>query len=270
MLLSMNIDSFIAHLDEHGYAVMPGFLDLKTTAAVRAHMNSLMPAIEAPELPDRPRIHTLRHPIPGEIMATLVKTPGLIELTKAMLKTTNTADLRMLEQVLIRTDPSRSGKGANGWHVDMAFLPEHYNSSPRGTYYHMVHCLNTVKPGGGAFTIIPGSHKKNYAATAKVKTPADLMTFKANPAEDAGVDLSAFKEVCANEGDLLVFNPMCLHSGSYNSTNEPRYVYFISFMDKSAKFLHEELTKTNYYKPVPEELSRNLPRELAAMFDYGR
>ena len=261
----MSFIAFIEHLDAHGYAVLPRFIDSATTARIRAHIDSLLTPPEPADLPARPRVHVVRHPIQGPIMAELLQLPGELELACAMLRAQSICDLRILEQVLIRTDPGPGPYGPGGWHVDMAFLPSHYDSSPRGTYYHMVHCCNTVKPGGGAFTIVPGSHRLTYAATAKGALQ-DLPAFKANPIEIAGIDVSKPIEVCAEEGDLLVFNPMCLHSASANSTTQPRYVYFSSFMDKSASYLINDLKANNYLKPVPEDLRNNLPTPLHSLF----
>lgn len=255
------MDKNLEQLEREGYTVFPQFLDGHTAARIREHMDSLLPPVAAPGLDDVPRINTLRHPIPGPIMAEILS-PRLVELAGRLL---HSSDLRLLEQVLIRTDPQAVRVPVNQWHVDMAFLPRHYQSQPRQTYFHMVHCLNTVAPGGGAFTIVPGSHHQTFAAAAKLGSENRLAELKTAPIEMAGIDVSQAIEVCAEEGDLLVFNPMALHASSVNTTPQPRYVYFASFHDTSARYLKAELDRTNYLRPVPDTLRDNLPRQLQSL-----
>jgi ectoine hydroxylase-related dioxygenase (phytanoyl-CoA dioxygenase family) len=98
-------------------------------------------------------------------------------------------------------------------------------------------------------------------------TVAGLNDFRNNAQKLAGVDTSKAIEVPANEGDLIVFNPMALHSASGNASDTPRYVYFASFMDVSAKRLDEELTKTNYRSNFPDSLRAGLPADLKNMLN---
>src|SRR5689334_13815270 len=115
-------DALLEHLDTHGYAVVRDFLSFDMTARLRAHTDSLLPPRPTPEQVTN-AVQILRHPIPGAIMAEAV-TPRLLELAQLTLRTDR---LRMLEQVLIRTDPVAQAGGAGGWHVDMSFFPKHYN-----------------------------------------------------------------------------------------------------------------------------------------------
>jgi hypothetical protein len=260
--------SHFDQLDELGYTVFPAFLDLQTTRRIREHTDSLLPPIlPAHEQPEQGRIRTLRHPIPGAIMPELASRPRLIDLAMRLLRIKSRADLRLLEQVLIRTDPKPPPHGPGGWHVDMAFWRHEYDASPRQTYFHMVHACSTVKPGGGAFMIVPGSHKRTFAYTATVKDIAGLSDFRGNAEKLAGVDTAKAIEVPANEGDVIVFNPMALHSASGNASDTPRYVYFASFMDASAKRLDEELAKTNYRSNFPDSLREGLPADLKQILD---
>ena len=194
-------------LDARGCTVVRNFLDRSLTTRLRQHIDSLIVKLKPGNVND------LRHPIPGEVMAEALFETGLMALAASQLFST---DIRLLEQVLIRTDPAEPGVagGASGWHLDMAFHPDEYNARPRRTYYHYVHALSTVEPGGGAFTIVPGSHHKTYAAAAAMRTDEELERLKIDPVGVTKIDLSAAIEVCPEEGDLLIFNPMCLHSGS--------------------------------------------------------
>ncbi|HZP84125.1 MAG TPA: phytanoyl-CoA dioxygenase family protein [Chthonomonadaceae bacterium] len=264
----MNLQPLLEQLDELGYMVVPGFLDRETTAAVREHIDRLAPPRQPADVPDVRRIHDLRHPISGEIMPRLASNPALLDLAQTILKIRRREDLRLLEQVLIRTDPKPPPYGPVGWHVDFAFFPDQYESTPRRTYYHMVHACSAVEPGGGAFMIVPGSHKQTYAATAALQTEEELDAFKPNVVERAGVNLDEGIEVCANEGDLIVFNPMAVHSASGNARPQSRYVYFASFFDVSAQWLWNRLRAMKYRDNFPASLHDGLPPELRGLLEY--
>lgn len=254
----------LEQIERDGYAIFRNFLNTDETARIRAFMDSQLPAPEPRDDLHARRLFEMRHPIEGEIMADIVNNPRLIELATALLEAN---DLKLLEQVLIRTDPrdaTLGPTGASGWHLDMTFMPEHFNARPRQTYYHMVHALNNVAPGGGGTTVVPGSHHKSYAAAAKLGIDR-LSELKNDPINVAGIDLAEAVELHPQEGDLLVFNPMCLHSASVNTSSEPRYVYFASFFDASAQFLLDHLNSVNYKRTFPETLRNNLPETLQSL-----
>jgi ectoine hydroxylase-related dioxygenase (phytanoyl-CoA dioxygenase family) len=265
----MDFEAIYGRLEEQGYVVVPGFLNQETTAAVRSHIDGLVPVVAPVEDAAARRLHTLRHPIPGTIMARLASNPSLLALATRLLDARDPTDLRLLEQVLIRTDPGPLPAGPTGWHVDMAFFPDQYESRPRRTYYHLVHACSTVQPGGGAFMIVPGSHRRTYAATAALPQSEEaLEAFKRNVVERIGGDpATEAVEVCPEEGDLLVFNPMCLHSASRNVRTEPRYVYFASFFDVSAIWLRDQLDRIGYRSGFPKSLREGLPAPLERLLD---
>ena len=255
----------IDQLERQGYTVFPKFLDTETTARIREHMDSLLPPPEPRDEDGARRLFELRHPIPGAIMADIVNNPQLLDIARKILFAD---DLKLLEQVLIRTDPREATQGptgATGWHIDMAFLPEHYNARPRQTYFHMVHILNPIEPGGGGTAVVPGSHHLTYAAAEKLGSVEELTTLKNDPIGVAGIDVSQAIEMQPQEGDLFVFNPMCLHSASVNTSSQSRYVYFASFMDSSAQYLREFLDKTGYQRAFPDSLRDNLPTALQSL-----
>lgn len=267
----MNIQQTLAHLDDQGYVVVKDFLGRETTAAIRKYIDEILPPRQPKELPDLPRVHIARHPITGSIMPGLASRVELLELARATLRIPASEKfdtMRMLEQVLIRTDPGPLKPGPTGWHVDMAFWPDQYESTPRRTYYHMVHACNTVPPGGGAFTILPGSHKLTYAATARARTKEELQAFKKNPIGVAGLDASKCIEVLAQEGDLIIFNPMCLHSASANVSDVSRYVYFASFHHVTATWLREALVEMKYEVPFPPGFKEALPAHARHLLDF--
>ena len=246
-------------LDRDGYTIIPEFLDRQTSKSIRHHIDSLVP----PD--DERRIAVLRHPIPGNIMAELLDNPRVRAIATQLLQS---QELRLLEQVLIRSDPKPPPYGPSGWHIDWAFSPHHYEAVPRQTYFHMVHALNTVPPGGAAFTIVPGSHHLTYAASAKMNTAEELAQLKRDPVAVANIDTDKGIEICPNEGDLLIFNPMTLHSASGNATDQPRYVYFTSYFDISATDLWNALRETKYRDGFSDELREHLPDELQYLIEW--
>ena len=81
-------------------------------------------------------------------------------------------------------------------------------------------------------------------------------------------------EITASEGDCVIFNPMCLHSGSSNSTDDPRYVYFQSYFTRTAGYLAAGL-KGGYQEgeaeaEAMEHLAGALPEELLYLLDSRR
>lgn len=264
MILSVIPDAGLQQLEEEGYTVLPDFMDRSMTARLRDHIDRLAPPIQPPTTEVPRRVNDLRHPIPGDIMAEALNNPVLLSLAAQLLKA---SELRLLEQVLIRTDPKLPPYGPTGWHVDMAFFPRQYQATPRQTYFHMVHALSTVEPGGGAFMIVPGSHRQTYAASAKMSTPEELRTLRADPIRVAEIDTSAGVEVLPNEGDLLIFNPMALHSASGNASDRPRYVYFASFFDTSATELWEHLREIRYRDNFSDALREALPEALRNLLE---
>ncbi|NKB66097.1 MAG: hypothetical protein GKR89_03465 [Candidatus Latescibacteria bacterium] len=252
-------------LDDQGYTIVPGFMDRGLTSRARQHVDSLLPPIALPEQQVERRIHTLRHPIPGPIMADLITQTALHETAVQIL---HGDQLRLLEQVLMRSDPRPPPHGPLGWHVDFAFLPEHYQAQPRQVYFQMITSLNTVEPGCAPFMIVPGSHHLTYAASQRLGSLDALEPLKKDPAGVAGIDIDKGIEIRPHEGDLLIFNPMCLHSGSDNATDQPRYVYFASFFPWTATYLQEQLWRTYRGTPMLEDFSDDLRNGLPPQQRY--
>ena len=130
--------------------------------------------------------------------------------------------LQLIEQVLIKTDPSSpEHHGPHSFHLDWIFLREHYDAVPRQTYFHMVTYLCDVAPGQAAFTILPGSHHKTYAAASQLCSHAELQRYrgklgqsggpfaalKQDPVKVAGLDPSSAVEVTGSEGDCVICKP---------------------------------------------------------------
>jgi len=263
MLTAAQLD----HLETHSYTVVPGYLPPATCARQRAFMDTLFPPPAPRTDATAKRLQTARHPIAGDpaLLAETLQDERAWAIARQLI---GTDDLFVLEQVLIRTDPGSPDKrGPSGWHMDFTFTPEEYHGRPRQTYFHMVHCLSTVAPGGAAFTIVPGSHRLTLAALAKCADDAELVAARKWPAERFGVDLSQAREVLAQEGDLLIFNPLAFHSASANTTDAARFVLFLSFAATSAWRLIRHLRDQQYQRTFSDDFKRQLPPALAARLE---
>jgi hypothetical protein len=229
-------------LDELGYTTITDALPKALTARAREHMDELL----LPPQPDGSRVSKV-HPIPGAIMAELASNKALLSAA-GFFYGCEPVQLRLGEQVLIRSDPPPSGghpaakPGAMGWHTDFIFppgecsarplvlppscksavahhayisAPGSYEATPKKTYFQFFIHMSTVQPGCAAFMIVPRSHKRTLEVAKDLTTREERAAVRANLGPSLGIDLDRDGiEVCANEGDIIVFNPMCAHSGS--------------------------------------------------------
>ena len=252
----------LQELESQGYTAFPEYLDRATTAAVRTHIDRLVgPIVSADHTTAR---HDLRHPIPGAIMARLVNNPATLKLAATLI---GSRDLRMREQVFIRSDPSPPPYQAPQWHIDAAFCRREFAVRPRQVYYQMLHYCNTVSAGGAAFMIVPGSHKLSLEARDKAEREEGRQPIHSHTALVPAANDDDGIEICANDGDLIVFNPLCYHASSANRTDRPRYVYFTSFYHPSAARLIELVRRTKYRDNFPDSLRQGLPAELQSLLD---
>ena len=96
-----HLDARLAELESQGFTVFPDYLDRDTTAEIRAHIDGIAGPTDSADA--RAARHDLRHPIPGAIMARLASNRTTLELASTLI---GSRDLRMREQVFVRTDPS--------------------------------------------------------------------------------------------------------------------------------------------------------------------
>ena len=257
-----DLNTRLQELEIQGYTVFPEYLDRVTTAAIRAHIDSLVgPIVSGDHNAAR---HGLRHPIPGVIMSRLVNNPATLELAATLI---GSRDLRMREQVFIRSDPSPPPYQAPQWHIDAAFCRAEFAARPRQVYYQMLHYCSTVSAGGAAFMIVPGSHKLSLEASDNAERPEGRQPIHSHTASVPEANDDDGIEICANDGDLIVFNPLCYHASSPNRTDRPRYVYFTSFYHPSAARLIELVRRTKYRDDFPDSLRQGLPPELQRLLD---
>lgn len=199
------------------------------------------------------------------------------------------SELRLNEQVLIRTDPWPAGhpdapkQGTQGYHCDFIFQRKHFFAKPRQTYFQTFSIFSEggVKPGGSCTMVIPRSHQQTMAlaeetdgspmaleglnialnAAAKLETRQQCV-------EKFGIDPADGVEIPAPEGALVIFCPFCLHSSSPNVHGDvSRYVVVQSFQHHTAaELLRNNLVRKRYLKAFHEDthdaLVRLVPRPL--------
>jgi hypothetical protein len=249
------------HVDEvheRGYTVIHGFLDRETASALRAYCDAHMPPIVPADRPSAHRRPELRPPLPNPGFVAGLITDELVALATALLDAT---DLRLVCQNFCRTDPMPGPPGAQGYHIDRVMFPCHRQARPRQVYHHLFQALSDVRSGGGAFTVVPGSHHAIWAAAERFQGRAmsDYRELGREVMAAAGVDESAGVEVLAQDGDLIVFDPMCVHSASANTRRESRYIVNHAFYDASSADLEALWEATHERAHFSEELRRALP-----------
>ena len=256
------LDARLAELESQGFTVFPDYLDRETTAEIRAHSDGIAGPIDSADA--RAARHDLRHPIPGAIMARLASNRTTLELASTLI---GSRDLRMREQVFVRTDPSPPPYPSPMWHIDAAFCREDFHTKPRQVYYQMLHYCSTVEAGGAAVMIVPGSHARSLEVSDRAEREVGQKPIESNTAAVTDIEDDDGIEICGNDGDLIVFNPLCYHSASPNRTQHPRYVFFTSFYHPSAARLKELIGRTNYRVHFPESLRARLTPELQVLLD---
>jgi|EP01044_Picomonas_judraskeda_P006905 hypothetical protein len=122
--------------------------------------------------------------------------------------------------------------------MDQAFLPKHYEGAPRSMYYHSMLALSPVVSGGAPFLAVPGSYQHALSLTGGL-SPEQQREFEADystHADASGAKLygaiapDPYVEVLLDEGDLLIQDPMLMHSASSNAGAVPaRYLLRIMY-----------------------------------------
>jgi hypothetical protein len=177
----------MAELDELGYTLVPDIVPLCLAARVRAFSDDLLGAPD-PVGQRRSKVH----PIPGPVMAELASLPPLLSMAAHFCGCggddgSGALDLRLQEQVLIRTDHHselEQPPGPTGWHIDFLFPPNSYESTPKKVYFQYFLHMSSTLPGGAAFCIVPRSHHRTIQAARQLRTPEERTTFRTNIAQN--------------------------------------------------------------------------------------
>ena len=223
--------------------------------------------------------HVASHPNPV-LMVMAHVLPELAAAHAASLHS-DAEHMRLNGQHFIRTDPSPDAlPGAANWHIDNTFLPQHEQSHPRQVYTRSILALNTQSSGGAPLWMSSGA--VNAARDVVSKQVAEQGEEQYNGREwisrvhrelivqatDHGPSLGAAaaarpdwaasrgrgladtveppQEVLLNEGDLVMFDAMSLHSASACTNGQSRYVLTSSFHDERALQMPHKLYMTAF------------------------
>ena len=265
----MNIEKHLEEMEEQGYTLLPGFVDRETTAAIREFITRTIEDghKKQPERGSNAFHHRICHPIEDLLTVRLAADPVVLGLATRCLRAEN---LRLRQQMFMLTLPSGKPPPAkpDGWHVDTTFLPEEWADTPRKTFIQLFYYCSPVRPGGAATMVVPGSHKRAYAAAGKAncQTEEERWAFGREVIRLAEIDTSQAVELCCEEGDVALFNPMLLHSGSNNVTDQPRYAFHCSFHDASAERIRH-LPAPVFYDTFPDSMVEAMPAELRPLLE---
>ena len=255
-----------AELHDRGWTVIEAFTDACTTRAARALTDALLggpPPVEAvaggvgqngpwPADDDaRPVVqsagwrHGIMHPMPDAsgVLASLI--PPMADLYARLLRCGPT-ELKLLKQQLVRVDATTiSGDGGpSKAHMDQAFLLRHRTTTPLQIYYHTMLALSDVVSGGAPFLARKGGFRHSLDKVASLSEEEQDL-FEAAYSQHADTSAEAlyapllaqgeWEEVLLREGDLLVQDPMLLHSASSNAGAVPaRYTLFTTMFHPDA------------------------------------
>lgn len=223
------------------------------------------PGDERPVISTGGYTHSLHHPIPDAsyghagLMAKLVE--PYIGINQQLLRCTDeqAKDLKLMQQFFRRTDlgpeprhgSTSAGERPRGWHMDQAFLPRHYDARPREMFYHTILALHDVKEDCAPFFGARNAFRKAMGLSRQISPEEGEMLVPAadmtrthlgghlhKMAEEQGdkiVNEYDYEEIHWNEGDLVILDPMCTHSGSSNGGGVPaRYVLFTAMFHPAA------------------------------------
>lgn len=104
------------------------------------------------------------------------------------------------------------------WHVDEPCAP----GAPARVLLGYAF-LDLVEPGGGATVALAGSHRRLAAIAGARGAPMSYEDASAARADPAMAELAAV-ELIGAAGDLVLFDPRCLHTISANVSPRPRLV----------------------------------------------
>eukprot|EP01051_Picozoa_sp_SAG22_P007789 SAG22_NODE_561_length_9080_cov_2.242623_2_plen_348_part_00 len=231
--------------------------------------------------------------------------PPMVPAVAAVLRCKDPAsELCLVHQNFRRTDPSpppypsfsaddSGGQPMVGLHMDQAFLPEHYKTSPKQSYVLTLLALSPMVKGGAAFCVAPGSFAaaKQAGEALPAAAAADLNAYECwgggvlpgllgQGQEGSAVEASraAVRQVEMAAGDLLIFDPMLSHAGSpfragvRHATGVSRHALFSVFAPRAAFGTSlAGIPARAYSAPAskyPEVFCKSVPLELRGMLDW--
>ncbi len=114
--------------------------------------------------------------------------------------------------------------------------------------------------------IVPGSHKLSREASDKAERKRGRAPIQNHTALVPEANDDDGREICANDGDLIVFNPLCYHASSPNRTDRPRRIFHLILSPLSGS-PNRTSAPNKYRDSFPDSLRQGLPSELQSLLD---
>jgi hypothetical protein len=150
-----------------------------------------------------------------------------------------------------------AGRQATGWHNGLP--TEEYTVRDgliRSPMLNVVTMLTPNHPGDGCFTVIPGSHKKNFTIDQRWKT--------------AGLDTPGAIEVTGDPGDVMIFTEALTHAGATKTTSRRRTTlqYNHVHRNRASPMWHHHNARHYWMPPSIRARFTAAQRDLTRWMDY--
>lgn len=196
----MSNRNYLAEIEEHGLAVIPGVLNLSElshlTEELELAIRQDLAKLEAKDSTIRPSDRWMVHNcmVRGKALAKLIENPTMHEYLSAILGSTC-----IMYAYQSSSMPSNETNYSFRIHVDSPrFIPGYV------TNLGVIFALNDFTESNGATYFLRGSHLSD-------RVPSESEFFS-----------NAFRATC-KAGDMIIFNARVWHSGGKNFTDSPRH-----------------------------------------------
>lgn len=230
-------------LEEHGYALLPGFMPPELLHGVRTCVTELLQlegADAGNEFKQEPGARRLANLVnKGEIFQQLIAEPRVLGLVSAVL-----GDAFKLSSLNARS--AEPHNDAQPLHCDMGAIPDE-----QGYWVcNVVWMLDDFTEDNGALRVVPGSHKSGQLPQEALEDP-----FAPHPDEVT---------VTGEAGSIVVMNAHLWHGGKANSTDQPRLAVhtFYCRRDKPQQQYQKQLLSPTVQASLPTHL-----RDMLALDD---
>jgi len=180
------------------------------------------------------------------------------------------------------------------WFVYDRFLPRHDVATPREVYSRSIVYLNTVSPGGAPIVVWPKAHKaaadivqqlvsehgeeEYHGVRWRDEVIAAMAQRPEDADEEAGYDtrevvwsgVGPATEVLMEEGDMVLFEPMSMHSASRCVNGTSRYCWVTSFHDHRVQSMPHKLYQDRFNAEFLERLAPEVKQVTEWLPEYMR
>ncbi len=215
---TLSADELAQHLyalDVSGYTIIPHQVSEDDLNELRETSDRALNAVDEAMAAGAKLAHTAGNPYYkgvrclycwSETALRLLEHETLHALSTRIFGTFALTDLGVLSAL-----PAPEGHAAStSWHRDFDAFK---HGSPVPHYIWFFLCLDDVSPENGATIFVPGSHRRSAFAEPSLGKLWNNDDFSAFPSR---------VQPSAKAGDLIVLNPMLLHTSGHNRTARPR------------------------------------------------